>query len=182
MRRGSPRARRAPARLRPGLHLSAAAALPRPRPLGAHWASGRCAPHFAPSSGSLLRPQNLKCGSREEGAVFKWWAQEDLGSSHTRVPGRGGRRPLPPAPQRTWSLPPPRAPRIQRADPSAPTPTGEGHQRRAGAQLSWGRQLAAGGKGGAPGRRRGPAVAAPGAKPGPVDLPASGTRGALGGL
>lgn len=101
--------------------------------------------------------------------------------SHPR-PGQG-RQATPPAssPANLVSTPP-RAPRIQRADPSAPTPTGEGHQRRAGAQLSWGRQLAAGGKGGAPGRRRGPAVAAPGAKPGPVDLPASGTRGALGGL
>lgn len=110
---------------------------PRPRPVGALGASGRCA-HISPllRSGSL--PPNSSVTPPRRTLYPSGGAKRTGDAVNPGVPGRGGRRSLPPDSQRTRSLPQPRAPQSRGLTPSAPTPTGEGHQRPAGAQLSRG--------------------------------------------
>lgn len=102
----------------------APAAPVRSRPAPGHSALlslGKVHPRFTSSSGSL--PPNSSSVTPLRRTLYPSGGPERTGDAVTAgVPGRGGRRSLPPDSQRTRSLPLPRAPRIQRADPVGPHP------------------------------------------------------------
>lgn len=111
-------------------------------------------PHCIPTSGSLLRPPNplerLQGGGRRVQVVEWWWAGEIEERSHPESwVGQEG-DPSPSSPAITSPRYPER-PGSGGLTLSVPTPTGEGHRQREGAQLSRGRQLAAGRESGAVG-------------------------------